>query len=95
MRKLIFVLAIAASPALANGYSAADAAYVTSSKDPAVLDYVVCLATKADGPDTLKAAQAACRNLAAKIGAEADDIVLNIMECGFRPGDASPDMGCE
>lgn len=95
MRKLFFVLAFVASPALAGGYSAADAAYVTTSKDPDVLNYVVCLATKADSPETLDAAKAACQKLAEKIGAEADDIVLNVMECGFKPGDASPDMGCD
>lgn len=89
--KTLIALLLMATPASA-GYSAADAAYVTDSKDPAVLNYVVCLATK---DASLEAAQAACQTLAAKIGTEAEDIMLNIMECGFRPGEASPDMGCD
>lgn len=94
MRQFIFaiLLALAVLPANAGGYSAADAAYVTSSRDPDVLNYVVCLATK---NTALERAEAACQALAAKIGAAADDVVLNVMECGFRHGDASPDMGCE
>jgi hypothetical protein len=76
-------------------YSAADAAYVTDSRDPDVLNYVVCLATKAHDSSELDAAFVACKGLADKIGPIAEDINIDVMECGFRSGDASPDMDCE
>lgn len=106
MRKLIFVLALAASPALAGSYSAADAAHVTDSKDPDVLNYVVCLANASDATgrppyEALKDAEVSCQKLATRIVAKGDeptagDIVDSIAECGFRPdGDPNDDMGCD
>ena len=95
----LLLLTVAAS---ANGYSAADAAYVTDSKDPDVLNYVVCLATNSDNdPRKLKVAFVSCRGFAAKIadrtdGWSAEEIQYAVMECGFRPdGDPNDDMGCE
>lgn len=100
MRNLFLVLAFIATPAFASGYSAADAAYVTDSKDPNVLNYVVCLAKNSDNdPSKLKLAFVICRGFAAKIktdGWSAEDIQSAVMECGFRPdNDPNDDMGCE
>lgn len=106
MRNLILVLAFIATPAFASGYSAADAAHVTDSKDPDVLNYVVCLANASDATgrppyEALKDAEVSCQKLAARIVAKSDeptagDIVDSIAECGFRPdGDPNDDMGCE
>jgi hypothetical protein len=87
-------------------YDRKDAAYITASKNKAVLDYIICLeGVVANTPKkmtiqaSLDQAEAACKAAAAKIlksGGEpnADEIRLMIMECGFRPGDASADMGC-
>lgn len=87
-------------------YSAIDAAYVTGSKDPDVLNYVVCLAGQVDStprgiplPVALQDARAACEQYATRLAGKAgepspDDLFLSIQECGFRPGDASPDAGC-
>lgn len=104
MRNLIFVLALAATPALAGSYSASDAAHVTDSKDPDVLNYVVCLANNSDNPgrpsfNALQIAKVSCRGFAAKIkagGWDAQDIEDSIAECGLLPdGDPNDDMGCE
>lgn len=98
MRNLILILALIATPAFANGYSAADAAYVTDSKDPNVLNYVVCLANNSNNdPSKLKVAFVSCRGFAAHIdGDVAADIRDGVVECGFRPdGDPNDDMGCD
>lgn len=104
MRNLIFVLALAASPAFAGGYSIKDAAHVTPSKAPDVLNYVVCLANNSDDPgrpsfNALQIAKVACRGFAAKIKDgdwSAEDVEASIAECGLVPdGDPNDDMGCE
>ncbi|MGV8831786.1 MAG: hypothetical protein ACOH2N_07425 [Devosia sp.] len=87
------------------GYSFADAAYVTTSTDVQVLTYVVCLEDEnAKQPralstvDALEAADAECRNDRVNLpsnGPSAEDLKLSILECGFRSGQASPDMGCD
>lgn len=83
-------------------YDRAAARYVTASTSPAVLDYVVCLegevAKRPNEPIQQKvdAAKAMCAPMVAKFpaGESAEDIYYQVLECGFRPGDASPDMGC-
>jgi hypothetical protein len=96
-----------ASESLAQQYyETVDAQYVTSSRNPKVLQYIVCL-EGAVGlrprnealADSLTAAEADCRVFARQLPNTADepapeDIRLTILECGFRPADASPDMGC-
>jgi hypothetical protein len=106
MRKVAFIAIsiIMAFPALA--YDRREAAYVTSSQNPQVLDYVVCLERavgnaprKLSIPQALDRAEGSCKTAASRLpkGARepsAQDIRMNILECGFRAGDASPDMGC-
>lgn len=91
-------------PSLA--YDRKDAGYVTSSKNRAVLNYIVCLeGVVADTPKrmdieaSLDQAEAKCKSKAAKLPRSgsvpnAEDLRYTIMECGFRPGEASPDMAC-
>ncbi|MGO7817934.1 hypothetical protein ACC684_11715 [Rhizobium ruizarguesonis] len=91
---------------IALAYDRKDAGYVTSSKNPEVLDYVVCLEKVVNStpksmslPASLVEAEKQCssqaRNLP-KAASEpnADDIRSMVSECGFRVGDASPDLGC-
>jgi hypothetical protein len=87
-------------------YSAADAQYVTSSRNPQILDYIVCLERTMSYPGmqdkwgaqgAMDIAQNECRMLPYPSNPNeptAPDLVRSIQECGFRPGDASPDMGC-
>lgn len=88
----------------AQAYSRKDARYVTSSRNPAVLDYIVCL-EKATGakpknlPEALAKAETLCADAAQRLPrssnqADAEDIRMQVLECGFKPGDASPDTGC-
>lgn len=98
-------LPVAASPSFA--YDRKDAGFVTTSKNKAVLDYIVCLEDEvADTPKrmtieaSLDRAEAACKVKATKLPQSrrepnVADIRSMIMECGFRPGEGSPDMGCE
>jgi hypothetical protein len=87
-------------------YSAADARYVTSSQNPDVLNYIVCLENTMSYPGmqdkwgfqgAMDIAQNECRTLpfpGYPALPSTDDLARSIQECGFRPGDASPDMGC-
>lgn len=100
------LLLYAASGSLSLAYDRKDAGFVTTSKNKAVLDYIVCLeGVVADTPKrmaietSLGQAEAKCKAMAAKLprfGSEpnAQDLRYSIMECGFRSGEASPDMGC-
>lgn len=107
--RVIAVVAVALYAALAApsiAYDRTDAGYVTSSKNKAVLDYVICLEVVVAGTPkrmtieaSLDQAEAKCKAKAAKLPRsskepDAGDIRLMIMECGFRPGEASPDAGC-
>jgi hypothetical protein len=101
-------LAIMASqPSLAQSYRARDAVHVTSSKNIDVLSYVVCLKEESDKqPRRLTLEQALdnamreCRADAANLprgrgDPTAEDIKVSILECGFKPGDASADAACD
>lgn len=102
------VLMVAAYPfaALAQTYGTEDAHYVTNSRNDAVLRYIVCLELVAGtlpssmSLDTRMArAEADCQSAAARLpnsAREPDvaDIRGMILECGFRPGEASPDADC-
>lgn len=102
---LVAILVPAADVALA--YDRKDAGYVTSSKKPEVLDYVVCLEKVVNStpksmslPASLDEAEKKCSSQSRKLPKaasepNADDIRSMVLECGFRVGDASPDMGCE
>ena len=91
-------------PAMA--YNSKDAQYVTNSFNPAVLKYVICLQKKVakmgkdlNIPLALDTAALKCNALelalpSSKNEPSADDIKGAIMDCGFKPGDGSPDMGC-
>lgn len=99
-------IALAVSAATAAGYSRKDAQHVTSSRNRAVLDYIVCLEHEVGKTpkrmsivDSLNTAARACTAASESLPKSADepsaeDIMIMIMECGFRPGDASPDAGC-
>lgn len=87
----------------AYAYDEESAAYVTTSSNKDVLSYIVCLQgavgktpKKFSVEQSLDAAEKQCaaqsRTLPKDISAS--DIRMNIMECGFEPGDASPDAGC-
>ncbi|WLR93878.1 hypothetical protein [Shinella zoogloeoides] len=87
-------------------YDRQDAGYVTSSKNWAVLDFIVCLeGVVAETPKrmtieaSLDQAEVQCKATAAKLPRsssepDADDIRSMVMECGFRLGEGSADMGC-
>jgi hypothetical protein len=82
---------ITVSPALA--YSEEDAKFVWNTNDQPVLKYIVCLEAKMQNPlnigDALTKAEKSCKKLKAKVAdADAEEIILGIMECGFKPGDA-------
>lgn len=91
-----------------TAYAYADAAYVTKSRDKARLDLIVCLQGVAGrsfpggkgGVDkALEEAAFACgasANRVQPMSGEPDvlDIFDSIKECGFEPGDASPDADC-
>lgn len=91
----------------AQVYGVDDARYVTSSRNPAVLRYVVCLeAAVGMMPrsmslgDAMRRAENECANAAARLPRsagepDAADLHGMIMECGFRPGEGSPDAGCD
>lgn len=90
----------------ATNYSFADAAYVTTSRNIDVLEYVVCLEEAVNKtpeamplPEALRIAAGACRDLAKLLPntpgePSARDIVDTIRECGFFPEQASPDADC-
>jgi len=96
----------AAQASAQNFYGARDAQYVTSSKNSAVIQYIVCLedavgsmARNVSIPDALAGAEKSCQRWARRLPnargePNAEDIRQSILECGFRPGDASPDAGC-
>lgn len=89
-----------------NSYGANDAQHVTSSRDPTVLQYVICLEGEVSATarsvrlaDALAGAAKRCETWARQLprsGSEpnANEIQQSILECGFRPGDASPDADC-
>ncbi len=93
-----------ASAALA--YSVNDASYVTTSRNPTVLQYVVCLEGVVEQvprsvsiPDALAVARQSCAPWERQLPRTANEpdasqIIAMITECGFRPGDASPDADC-
>jgi hypothetical protein len=81
-------------------YSLRDAEYVSNTKDIDVLRYIVCLESVSAGQtrainvmDALDKANMICRNNAVTLMV-AEDIKESILHCGFRQGDASPDMDC-
>ena len=90
----------------ATNYSFADAAYVTTSRNIDVLEYVVCLEGAVNKTpeamplaEALRIATGACRDLARLLPdtpgePSAKDIVDTIRECGFFPEQASPDADC-
>ena len=90
----------------ALAYSVNDAQYVTSSRNPAVLQYIVCLEgvvgqapRSVSIPDALVVAQQSCAPWALRLPRtarepNAETIVGMISECGFRQGEASPDADC-
>ncbi|MGO6970123.1 hypothetical protein [Rhizobium ruizarguesonis] len=92
---------------IALAYDRKDAGYVTSSKNPGVLDYIVCLEKAVSDtpksmslPASLDDAEKKCSSQARKLPKtasepNADDIRSMVLECGFRVGGASPDMGCD
>ena len=87
-------------------YSLRNAEYVSTSQNVEVLRYIVCLEDQVarlprrlDIVAALDNAAFACRDNAARLPRgrnepTANDIRAAILECGFRPGDAAPDMGC-
>jgi len=95
------------SAALAQDYSLRDARYVTTSRNVDVLAYVVCLETETNKQPrrialetALDNASAACRAEALQLPRDpmeptAGDLRASILECGFRPEEASPDSGCD
>ena len=107
---LAFALAAStpfATGALAQDYSLRDARYVTTSRNVDVLAYVVCLEVETNKQPrriaietALDNAAAACRTEALQLPRDpmeptAEDLRASILECGFRPGEASPDSGCD
>ncbi len=100
------MLTVAAQASAQRFYGARDAQYVTSSKNSAVIQYIVCLedavgsmARNVSIPDALAGAEKSCQRWARRLPntrgePNAEDIRQSILECGFRPGDASPDAGC-
>ena len=93
--------------ALAQEYSLRDARYVTTSKNVDVLSYIVCLEAETNKQPrrtaietALDNAAAACQSAAGQLPRDprepsVDDLRLSILECGFRPEEASPDAGCD
>ncbi|MFK7903075.1 MAG: YncE family protein [Nitratireductor sp.] len=96
-----------ATTVAAQSYGVKDARYVVGSADKNTLEYVVCLKNALDRQasgtnlqDAVSMGANACHLQAQRIpvGSQflnAEDIQLNILECGFKPGDASSDMGCD
>lgn len=99
----LFTMTWMATSSAALAFDREDARFVIDTDDIAVLDYVVCLEREVGKtpramsiPDALEVAAQTCAEqwpLDASVSS-AEDIILNIMECGFRPGEASPEMGC-
>ncbi len=89
-----------------KAYDATDAEYVTSSKNPVVLQYIVCLEDAVGATPrnvgvaaALAGAADSCKRWEKGLPGTPDEpdsemIRQSIMECGFRPGDASPDANC-
>ena len=87
-------------------YEAHDAEYVTSSRNEAVIQYIICLEDAVGSmprnvaiADALAGAEKSCQRWAKRLPntqgePNAEDIRQSIMECGFRPGDASRDADC-
>ena len=87
-------------------YDVRDAQYVTPSSNLDVLLYVVCLQENNDQQprsasinEALNAAIVACQSAAATLPNDPNEpnaleIQQSILECGFKQGDASPDVGC-
>ena len=100
------LISLSIPQAFAQSYRARDAEFVTSSKNIDVLSYVVCLKEESDKmPRSMSLSEALdnavreCRNDAVRMPSgrndpTADDIRLAILECGFQPGDASPNSDC-
>ena len=98
-----FLLTPSTAPAF---YQASDAQYVSSSRNEAVVQYIVCLEDAVGSmprnvaiADALAAAEKSCQRWAKRLPntqgePSADDIRQSILECGFRPGDASRDADC-
>lgn len=103
-RAATVAVAVIALTDTAEAYSRKDARYVTSSRNQAVLDYIVCLekavgAKPKDLPEVLAKAEKLCAKAAKELPRspnqpDAEDIRIQILECGFKPGDSSPDTGC-
>ncbi len=108
--RTIFVACIASLIALPAAsqqvYGTKDAQYVTSSRNDFVLRYIACLELVASTlpssmsiESKLKRGETDCANAAALLPnsssePDAAGVRAMILECGFRPGDASPDADC-
>ena len=102
----LLAVSIAAEASAQKIYGIDDARYVTSSRDPAVIGYVICLQDAVSATprgismeDALAGAVSSCQRWARRLPntrgePDAGEILQSIRECGFRPGDASPDAGC-
>lgn len=87
-------------------YEASDAQYVSSSRNEAVVQYIICLEDAVGSmprnvaiADALAGAEKSCQRWSKRLPntpgePTADDIRQSIQECGFRPGDASRDADC-
>lgn len=101
---LLFILSVHAQSGRA--YSLDDVKYVTSSENPNVIGYVMCLQREVSRQqqgtsilDGMADATQKCEHMAIEIYGTRDEpdalaIRQSILECGFRPGDASPDADC-
>ncbi len=97
---------VSASSTAGAFYEARDAQYVSTSPNPAVIRYIICLedavgstARNVAIADALAGAEKSCERWALRLPntpgePNAGDIRQSILHCGFRPGDASPDAGC-
>ena len=102
----LLTVTIATEASAQKIYGTDDVGYVTSSRDPAVIGYVICLQDAVSATprsvsmaDALSRAVNSCQRWARRLPntrgePDAGEILQSIRECGFRPGDASPDAGC-
>lgn len=95
MLKTGLVIALSATATAAVAYDAKDARYVRPQGTAQELAYVVCLEGRMRGVTDLQAGLArAAKACKAKAPNSAADIRAGVLECGFKKGDGSPDMGC-
>jgi len=106
LMSVIFTFQANAQNARNQNYSLSDANYVVQSSDRSALAYVVCLEgafnrqpRRLSKQRALDNAVAECGNVALRIRRgqrqrTIENIRLSVLECGFRPEDATPGMGC-